>query len=302
MPSLALTNRCFFPTGKYCFKFSKYSSEKLRVHFVFEGDGIKRIRFPNNCHKMFSNENVDSPIHSIDFSGVDTSQVTSMINMFAGCNNIRELDLRPFNTKKVREYGLAGMFNECYSLKELNISTFTENQKSDIPEMFIWNEEIINKCHITKECEPAREEHSELQSAGCTTNSIRTDNTDQARDEDLKIEGENVLNDTGAQSHQASGEVRASQYVSEQPLANEKDLRITLLQNTPKKCEVHFVPEIPQKAPQVIKQKKEKKNKSKKTPTIDANSIIKGKRWYDPIVKFFRIIGRKISSWLYCKI
>lgn len=63
-----------------------------------------------------------SNIESMDLSGLDTSNVKSMICMFCGCSSLKLLDLSSLDTSNVSD--MQAMFYECSSLEVLNLSSF----------------------------------------------------------------------------------------------------------------------------------------------------------------------------------
>ncbi len=258
--------------GEYCFKFDECSSEKMRVHFVFEGDGDKRIMMPGNCHALFAGSNGGNAINSIDFSGVDTSRVTSMTGMFAGCKKIRELDLRTFDTSNVLMNGVHYMFMKCSMLKELNISSFTKLQKSLAYEMFNSDATLMNQVHIIMEDEPVKKEDLKALGTESVSNSAQAEIIKQEKNEDLHINQGNVLNNDDEHK-------------------NEMNLK---RENT-EKDRTHSDSTNPVKDTKIIKQE----NDERKTPepTIDAKYKTQKKHWYDPFVTFFKRLGRKILSW-----
>lgn len=69
--------------------------------------------------QMFSN---CSKLINLDMSTLDTSNVTSMSEMFYNCINLTNLDLSNFNTSNVT--GMTGMFSSCYNLTNI---TFGNN-------------------------------------------------------------------------------------------------------------------------------------------------------------------------------
>ena len=73
---------------------------------------------------------------------LNTSAVTDMGSMFAGCSSLTELNLSNFNTSAVTDMSL--MFYECSSLTELNLSSFNTSAVTDMSLMF-------NKCYSLKE-------------------------------------------------------------------------------------------------------------------------------------------------------
>ena len=59
---------------------------------------------------------------SIDLSGFDTANVTTMSEMFFGCKTLTSLDLSRFNTASVTD--MSRMFYDCSSLSSLDLSMF----------------------------------------------------------------------------------------------------------------------------------------------------------------------------------
>ena len=65
---------------------------------------------------------------------LNTSQVTSMWNMFAGCTELISLDLSSFDTSNVTD--MWGMFAQCSKLTDLNISNFDTSKVTRMAWMF----------------------------------------------------------------------------------------------------------------------------------------------------------------------
>ena len=61
-------------------------------------------------------------LKSIDVSGFDTSKVVNMNGMFWGCNNLKNIDVSNFKTSKVTD--MNNMFADCSSLTTLDLSKF----------------------------------------------------------------------------------------------------------------------------------------------------------------------------------
>ena len=59
---------------------------------------------------------------SIDLTGFDTSNYTSMYSMFSNCEALKNIDVSGFNTSKVTNMG--NMFEVCSSLNALDLSNF----------------------------------------------------------------------------------------------------------------------------------------------------------------------------------
>ena len=71
---------------------------------------------------------------SLDLSGLDTSEVTSMRGMFFGCSSLSALDLSCLDTSRVTSMEI--MFNGCSSLASLDISGFDTSKVTNMEEMF----------------------------------------------------------------------------------------------------------------------------------------------------------------------
>ena len=86
---------------------------------------------PKSCARWFDGMSKITNIIGINY--LNTSEVTTMYQMFSSCNNLGSLDLSGFNTAKVTN--MEGMFYYCYKLSNLDVSSFTFNetvQSSDI--------------------------------------------------------------------------------------------------------------------------------------------------------------------------
>lgn len=82
--------------------------------------------------KMFYNS---KSLTNIDVSGLDTSKVVTMTNMFEGCTNLKDLDVSNFDTSNVTT--MQYMFRKCASLEKLNLSNFN-NDKLKITSRMFW--------------------------------------------------------------------------------------------------------------------------------------------------------------------
>ena len=70
----------------------------------------------------------------VDLTGVDTSQTTNMLNMFAYCGSLSALDVTGFDTSKVTD--MSGMFQSCDSLKTLDVTHFDTSKVTSMSDMF----------------------------------------------------------------------------------------------------------------------------------------------------------------------
>ncbi|MBQ3945262.1 MAG: BspA family leucine-rich repeat surface protein, partial [Alphaproteobacteria bacterium] len=111
------------------YAFSNLNARNIKVHLRFEERNGKKVLIRNG-YNMFSNS---TSIYSFDFRGLDTSRMSNMNSMFAGCKNITSLDLSHFDTKQI-EYAdndLKGAFYNCIKLQKLDITSFKNDQKAD---------------------------------------------------------------------------------------------------------------------------------------------------------------------------
>ena len=89
------------------------------------------IYAPVSCDNLFAALEADSM--TIKFNNFDTSNVTSMKNMF-GNSHVTSLDLSTFNTENVED--MSDMFVACDKLTTLNLSTFNTSKVTNMTEMF----------------------------------------------------------------------------------------------------------------------------------------------------------------------
>ena len=108
----------------------KYYARNENVKSVVAEDGAI---LPVNSSELFKNFRANV----IDFSNVDTSNVTNMSNMFSGCSSLTGLDLSGFNTGNVTD--MSNMFYDCSKLKYILVSEKwnTDNVTSSSG-MFYW--------------------------------------------------------------------------------------------------------------------------------------------------------------------
>ena len=86
---------------------------------------------PTSCYKWF----YDSGITSITgLNYLNTSEVTNMSHMFDGCYSLTKLNVSSFNTAKVTD--MSYMFEDCSSLTSLDVSNFNTSLVTDMENMF----------------------------------------------------------------------------------------------------------------------------------------------------------------------
>ena len=74
-------------------------------------------------------------LKNIDVSGFDTSKVVNMSYMFQGCSNLETLDLSNFKTSNVSL--MQGMFWDCQKLKNIDVSNFNTSKVISMNRMFM---------------------------------------------------------------------------------------------------------------------------------------------------------------------
>ena len=80
-------------------------------------------------------------LQTIDFGDCfDTSQVTSMVRMFASCDSLESLDISCFDTTNVTN--MDSMFWSCESLTQLDLSGFDTTNVTDMGSMFWYCESL----------------------------------------------------------------------------------------------------------------------------------------------------------------
>lgn len=108
---------------------SNYSTSVTSIVFDRSFINCKSITNTKNWLKDFS-----KLTEIIGFNYFDTSNVTDMSNMFENCSSLKSLDLSSFNTQKVTN--MRRMFYNCSSLTNLNISNFNTENVTDMGLMF----------------------------------------------------------------------------------------------------------------------------------------------------------------------
>ena len=83
------------------------------------------------CSQMFKNKN---NLQSINFNGLNTSNVTNMSSMFEGCTGLSSLNLLSFNTSNVTN--MSSMFEGCSGLSSLDFSSFNTSNVTNMSSMF----------------------------------------------------------------------------------------------------------------------------------------------------------------------
>ena len=80
---------------------------------------------------MFYNSN---SLKSVNLSNFNTSKLLYANNMFNGCTSLESLDLSNFNTSKVTNF--SNMFRDCQKMKEINLSNFDTSSATNFANLF----------------------------------------------------------------------------------------------------------------------------------------------------------------------
>lgn len=88
-------------------------------------------------------------IKEINLNGFYTKNVTSMLDVFNGCKNLRSLDISNFDISYVQS--MKCMFYNCSNLVDLDLNNFNPDSASDMENMFganalnNFNEDALNQ-------------------------------------------------------------------------------------------------------------------------------------------------------------
>ena len=110
-----------------------------------------------------------SSLTNLNLSTFDTSNVTTMQEMFASCNNLAQLDISNFNTQNVTT--MYSMFADCFALIELDLSSFNTINLTNTYHMF-WRCSSLTTIYIS--------EYDEIVGTGWTMENV-TISTDMFR-------------------------------------------------------------------------------------------------------------------------
>ena len=114
---------------------ANYNSSELFVNFskLTEIENINLLD-TSNVTSMYQMFYECSSLPSLDVSTFDTSQVTNMSYMFHRCYKLTSLDVSKFDTSQVTN--MSSMFDNCSSLTSLDVSKFDTSQVTDMNYMF----------------------------------------------------------------------------------------------------------------------------------------------------------------------
>ncbi len=106
---------------------------------------IERINFetevlPTNISCYFAN--LGNLIQIQNFQNLNTKNVTNMNGLFAECSSLKEIDLSTFDTSNVQS--MDSMFYKCVNLTNLDVSKFNTSKVTNMNSMFANCERINN--------------------------------------------------------------------------------------------------------------------------------------------------------------
>ena len=113
-------------------KFNTIGEHKIKCSFCQLNEEDKYILTLTSCENMFSG---CRRLTSLDLSSFDTSNVTSMYNMFNVCDSLASIEFGGnFDTSNVTN--MRRMFCGCTNLTSLDLSNFNTSAVTDMSEMF----------------------------------------------------------------------------------------------------------------------------------------------------------------------
>ena len=111
-----------------------WHEHKLNIErMVFAEEGGKKVVAPSVSRYLCATT-TSMGVTSVDFSGIDTSQVTDMSYMFLNCWGLKKLDLTAFDTSSVTN--MSCMFCGCAWLESVDVSSFDTSKVTDMSRMF----------------------------------------------------------------------------------------------------------------------------------------------------------------------
>ena len=123
--------------------YKKIANHKTITSLPEENANYIKEALPNvtDCYEMMGEYSVYRDkrdgcraLTSIDTTGWDTSNITSMNGMFSSCNALTTLDVSKFNTSKVTD--MSYMFSDCNKLVELDVSKWNTSNVTNMFFMF----------------------------------------------------------------------------------------------------------------------------------------------------------------------
>ena len=139
------------PEGSYGLNLYDYYG---RMQHQWTGKYIKTIIFdksfssarPTDCSYWFYSSYPGLLQNIVGIENLNTTNVTDMSCMFAGCDKLTSLDLSKFNTTNVTD--MSYMFESCQSLTSLDLSKFNTTNVTDMSGIF-WGCESLTSLDLS---------------------------------------------------------------------------------------------------------------------------------------------------------
>ena len=109
-----------------------WSDQCMNIKKVVFDASFANFRYLRNMRYWFDGCSELKDIEGLEY--LNTSNVTSMWRLFAGCSSLTSLDLRNFDTRNLTE--TTGMFDGCCNLRNLDVSNFNTGKVTVMWGMF----------------------------------------------------------------------------------------------------------------------------------------------------------------------
>lgn len=136
-PASSHSSTIFYDTNLHDFKVS-FSTKLTSLYMAFEGTGAETIDFSNldtseltDTHDMCR---VSTSLKNVNLSNFNTSKVTNMRRMFDTCKLLESIDCSSFNTENVRRMDY--MFSGCHAAELIDVSTFNTKNVTNMDYIF----------------------------------------------------------------------------------------------------------------------------------------------------------------------
>lgn len=113
----------------------------------FKITGDLSYAFGGDEPKSISKRGLYTSIETMDLSGWDTSEVTSMRGLFYDCGGMTHVNVSSFDTGNVKDF--SDLFSGCFSLHELDVTNFRTGLAEDMSGMF-------SSCYLITELDVSR--------------------------------------------------------------------------------------------------------------------------------------------------
>ncbi len=117
-----------------------YTWNNVQIDVYRISDGDKTTVYFLSTEEIVANEDMEATFYNftsleeIVFNNFNTSNVTSMRDVFAGCSSLTTLDVSNFDTSNVTT--MQGMFNGCTLLTQLDVSSWNTSNVTIMSSLF----------------------------------------------------------------------------------------------------------------------------------------------------------------------